>query len=246
MEGIEESGGLKTFAPDEIDAADEGSASERPTTSVSPMHAPVSRAEARAPRDLRARPELRVETDLRSRAGERASTARLDFNDVYATHFHNVSRWVRAFGGLNADVDDLAQDVFLVVQRKLDGFQGENLAGWLYGIARKVVSDHRRRAWFRRWLRGVDPESVETRCEAPDASSALDRREAQRVVAAVLNELSAVRRSTFILFEIEGFSGEEIAALEGVPVNTVYTRLHHARKDFHRLMAARLTAGGEP
>jgi RNA polymerase sigma-70 factor (ECF subfamily) len=48
--------------------------------------------------------------------------------------------------------------------------------------------------------------------------------------------MSAVRRSAFILFEVEGYSGEEIAELEGIPLNTVWTRLHHARKDFVQLV----------
>ena len=49
--------------------------------------------------------------------------------------------------------------------------------------------------------------------------------------------MSDVRRTAFVLFEIEGYSGEEIAELEQIPLATVYTRLHHARKDFLRLTA---------
>lgn len=170
----------------------------------------------------------------------------LDFGVVYTTYFHSVARWVRAFGGLNADVDDLTQEVFLVVERRIDSFQGGNLAAWLYGIARRTVRDHRRKAWFRRWLSGADPEAADAGRETPDPSASFERREAQRLVATILQDMSAVRRSTFVLFEIEGYSGEEIALLEGVPVNTVYTRLYHARKDFFRLMAARLQTGEEP
>jgi DNA-directed RNA polymerase specialized sigma24 family protein len=43
--------------------------------------------------------------------------------------------------------------------------------------------------------------------------------------------MSDKRRETLVLFEVEGYSGQEIAALQGVPVKTVWTRLHHARKD---------------
>lgn len=189
---------------------------------------------------------LRVERsgDAEQRFDAGAQTP--DFNTVYATYFHSVSRWVRAFGGLSADVDDLTQEVFLVVERRMDSFQGGNLAAWLYGIVRRTVRDHRRKAWFRRWLSGADPEAADGGAETPDPGVSFERREAQRLVAIILQEMSAVRRSTFVLFEIEGYSGEEIAQLEGVPVNTVYTRLHHARKDFFRLMAARLDQGGEP
>ena len=189
-----------------------------------------------------------IEAKFGEHAEPRASTAqvRLDFGAVYTTYFHSVSRWVRALGGLSADVEDLTQEVFLVVERRIDSFQGGNVAAWLYGIARRTVRDHRRKAWFRRWLSGADPEAADGGAETPDPGVSLERREAQRLVAAILQQMSAVRSSTFILFEIEGYSGEEIAQLEGVPVNTVYTRLHHARKDFFRLMAARLEQGEGP
>ena len=59
----------------------------------------------------------------------------------------------------------------------------------------------------------------------------------------MLGKMSEVRRTTFILFEIEGYSGEEIAEMQGIPLNTVWTRLHHARKEFLRLVAESGAAG---
>ena len=162
----------------------------------------------------------------------------LDFERVYTEHFHHVCRWARALGGLDADVDDLAQEVFLVVRRKLSSFDGPSVPAWLYGITRKTVSDYRRRAWMRRLLSGasksLDAEREPARGSSPDSVESWD---ARRTVARVLSKMSAVRRSAFVLFEIEGYSGEEIAELEQIPVATVYTRLHHARKDFLRLTA---------
>ena len=75
-------------------------------------------------------------------------------------------------------------------------------------------------------------------CVATDAdpSQILERREAERALSSILSDMSDVRRTAFLLFEVEGYSGEEIAELEGIPVNTVWTRLHHARKDFLRLV----------
>jgi RNA polymerase sigma-70 factor (ECF subfamily) len=52
------------------------------------------------------------------------------------------------------------------------------------------------------------------------------------MVSLILGEMRQKQRTVFVLFELEGYSGEEIAALEGAPVNTIWTRLHHARKDF--------------
>ena len=187
-------------------------------------------------------------TNLSARAVPKAqdhSTA-LDFDRIYVEHFRHVSRWARALGGLEADLDDLSQEVFLVVRRKLSSYVGPSMHAWLYGITRKTVSDYRRRAFFRRLFNGVN-RSLESSPQV-ERTSGVDpfaRVEAQQVVTAVLKKMSTVRRTAFVLFEIEGYSGEEIAELEQVPVATVYTRLHHARRDFLRLTAELTGLPGE-
>lgn len=162
----------------------------------------------------------------------------LDFEHIYVEHFHHVCRWARALGGLDADLDDLAQEVFLVVRRRLGDYRGPSLRAWLYGITRKTVSDYRRRAWLKRLLAGVT-RSLETTPELHDepAADAYEMADAERVMTQVLRRMSPVRRAAFVLFEIEGYTGQEIAELEQIPVATAYTRLHHARKDFLRLVA---------
>ena len=176
------------------------------------------------------------------------ATSALTFEDVYARWFDDVYRWIRAFGGLDADLDDLAQEVFIVVRRKLPEFDGGNLAGWLYRIAQRTVRDHRRRAWIRRLLlkkqTWVGQDELSPRPLNP--AELLERREAERVLAQILDKMTAIRRTTFILFEIEGYTGEEIAELESVPVNTVWTRLHYARKDFSSLIARAREEGRIP
>ena len=169
----------------------------------------------------------------------------LEFDRVYLEHVHHVSRWARALGGLDADVDDLTQDVFLVVRRKLDTYTGPSLPAWLYGITRKTVSDYRRRAWLRRLLSGVTRSMQQSPAlQVKETSDPFERWEAERTLKSVLAQMSEVRRTAFVLFEIEGYSGEEIAELEQIPLATVYTRLHHARKDYLKLLAA--LTGDEP
>jgi RNA polymerase sigma-70 factor (ECF subfamily) len=68
---------------------------------------------------------------------------------------------------------------------------------------------------------------------------ALEKKQDRRVLAQMLARMSEKRRATLVLFEIEGYSGQEIATLHGVPVKTVWTRLHHARKDLVGMVAAR-------
>jgi RNA polymerase sigma-70 factor, ECF subfamily len=183
-------------------------------------------------------PRRRVRQSGTVEAGATANDGPLDFDTVYIEHFQHVSRWARALGGLEADLDDLSQEVFLVVRRKLASYAGPSLPAWLYGITRKTVSDYRRRAFMRRLLGGLSRSlDASTEPEPDTAMHSSDRWEARRILRRVLARMSHVRRSAFILFEIEGYSGEEIAELEQIPLATVYTRLHHARKDFLRFTA---------
>jgi RNA polymerase sigma-70 factor, ECF subfamily len=170
---------------------------------------------------------------------EQHEGAALTFEQVYSSSFNDVARWIRALGGLPADVEDLTQEVFLVVRRKLSGFDGRNLRGWLYRIAQRTVRDYRRRAWFRRVFLGGGntPEHYDHATPDADPSELFERKEAEGLLHGLLGQMSEVRRTTFILFEIEGYSGEEIADLQGIPLNTVWTRLHHARKEFLRLVS---------
>jgi len=169
--------------------------------------------------------------------------AHLSFDDIYRDFFAHVARWVRALGAHDADVEDLTQEVFIIVRRKLPAFDGQNLGGFLYRITQRTVRDHRRSAWFRHLLGRRQPlpdlESV-----SPSGVEAVQRRERRRVLDAILARMSEKRRATFILFEIEGYSGEEIARIQSVPLKTVWTRLHHARKDFVR-MVSELPAEGD-
>ncbi len=169
----------------------------------------------------------------------RLGVPRADFRAIYDAWFEDVARWIRALGGIEADRDDILQEVFLVVRRRLGAFDGQNVAGWLYRITRRQVRDFRRRTWVKNIftkLRVDDPDSLAHAGSSPAA--ALEQKERQRVLYAVLAKMpSDNRRAAFVLFEVEGLSGEEIARIQGVPLNTVWTRLHHARKEFFALAA---------
>jgi RNA polymerase sigma-70 factor (ECF subfamily) len=161
-----------------------------------------------------------------------------DFRAFYDAWFEEVARWIRALGGVEADRDDIVQEVFLVVRRRLDAFDGANPAGWLYRITRRQVRDFRRRSWVKHIFtkRRVDePDTLPHAAGNPAAM--LEHKEKQRILYALLGKMQEDRRSAFVLFEIEGLSGEEIARIQSVPLNTVWTRLHHARKEFFALAA---------
>ena len=166
------------------------------------------------------------------RAGET-----LSFREVYERWFADVVRWLYALGAPAAETEDLAQEIFLVVRRRLGGFTGGNLAGWLYRIAQLTVRDHRRRAWFRHLVLGrgdVDMGELPHGAAGPERS--YEQAESRALFQKVIAKMSEKRRTAFVLFEIEGYSGEEIARIQDVPLATIWTRLHHARKDFWRLV----------
>jgi RNA polymerase sigma-70 factor, ECF subfamily len=156
-----------------------------------------------------------------------------DFRAFYDLWFEDVARWIRALGGAEADRDDIVQEVFLVVRRRMVDFDGINPAGWLYRIARRQVRDFRRRAWVKHIFtrrRLEDPDALVSGAGGPAAD--LERKEEQRILATILGKLREERRTAFVLFELEGLSGDEIARIQSVPLNTVWTRLYHARKEF--------------
>jgi RNA polymerase sigma-70 factor, ECF subfamily len=153
------------------------------------------------------------------------------FEALYDRWFDDVSRWVRALGASEADRDDLVQDVFLVVYRRLADFDGQNVAGWLYQIARHKVRDHRRLVWVRHLFGSSSvplSDAMLTTRQSP--LDELETKNKRALLEQLLEGLNADQRAAFVLFEIEGSSGEEIAALQGVPINTVWARIHKARK----------------
>jgi RNA polymerase sigma-70 factor (ECF subfamily) len=161
---------------------------------------------------------------------------RVQFEQVYAQSFHQVCRYLRAHGAPDCELEDLAQEVFLVVQRKLAQFDGRNLPGWLYRIAALTVRDHRRRAWFRRFFHRQRELPADQAAPRADPSEHLDRRQREERLLRILSRMSEKHRTAFVLYEIEGMSGEEIAALAEIPVATVWTRLHYARRQFTLLV----------
>jgi RNA polymerase sigma-70 factor (ECF subfamily) len=164
----------------------------------------------------------------------------LIFEEVYHAYFRQTVAWMRGLGVPEAEIEDEAQEVFLVVRRKLSHFHGGNLAGWLYRIANLTVRNFRRRAWFKNlFSRGKEIDSMELAGPSTTPAMALEKKQDQHVLAQMLARMSDKRRTTLILFEIEGYSGQEIARLHGVPVKTVWTRLHHARKALVAMVAAR-------
>jgi RNA polymerase sigma-70 factor, ECF subfamily len=166
----------------------------------------------------------------------------LDIDAAYAEHGELVARTIERLIGPGPQVDDLLQECFIVAWRRRGEYDAKRAAvsSWLYGIAVNLCRTHRRSR--RRWWVLSDRLRAEplssTPAEAPDAAA--ERGQAVRLVTEAMEGLPAKQREVLALFELEGLEGEQIAALVGVPVGTVWTRLHHARKTFEKRLRRRL------
>jgi RNA polymerase sigma-70 factor (ECF subfamily) len=158
----------------------------------------------------------------------------LDVDQVYAEHADFVWRALCRLGASSPDSEDLLQEVFVVVQRRRAEFEGRStLQTWLFGICLRVVKQHRRRARFRRERPAASgPEPIEARTPEQDA----ERRQTAQRLSRVLSVLAPERRATLVMFELEEMPTRAIAEVMGVPLGTVHSRLHLARRDFERAL----------
>ncbi len=161
---------------------------------------------------------------------QRHEPAPADFDAVYAEWFEGVLRWAAAMGVRNSDKYDVAQNVFLVVMRRLGDFDRRNMAGWLYTITARQVKDYQLQLWNRRIFRTAEPVTEELPSRTPTPAMSMESRERRDLVQGLLGRLSDPMRNAVVLFDLHGFSCEEIAAMEGVSTSTIWTRLRRGRK----------------
>lgn len=163
----------------------------------------------------------------------RASAQRSDadappsLDDLYRAHADFVWRTVLRLGVPEAQAEDAVHEVFLVVRRKLADYRGDAApTTWLYAIARGVCANLRRahaRAERRTRLAPVP-------AAAPDPEEAASRSHAATLVERFLATLSPEQREVFVLSDIEGLGGAEVASALRIPLGTAYSRLRLARK----------------
>lgn len=163
----------------------------------------------------------------RCRAGDRVA-----WQLFFDRHFLFVVRSARRLGTPPDEAEDVAQEVFALAFQKIGQLDHGRASWWLYGICSRVASAHHRRRRVRQaWAHLFG----EPRREEVTPEDALAGDQAQRQVAKILEGMGARKREVLVLFEIEGLSGEEISQRLRIPVETVWTRLHHARKQFSKL-----------
>jgi RNA polymerase sigma-70 factor (ECF subfamily) len=164
---------------------------------------------------------------------------RMQFEAVYVSHYASVWRCLRRFGVSEKDAQDATQEVFLTAFRRFDDFEGRSsVKTWLIGIAFRQAANYRRSTARREipsdvMLQGI-PSGIELERQ-------LERRDELRKLDALLARLPAEQRAVFVMFELEGMSGEEIADAVQSPLGTVRSRLRLARESFQDALGS-----GEP
>lgn len=158
----------------------------------------------------------------------------LEFDSVYEAHSQTVARWVARLGGSGVDVEDITQEVFLLVNRRLTEFRQESrLSTWLFSITAKIVANDRRRRRIRRWWTRFAPHAVEGAKATTDTPlEELERRERRTQFYQALDALNERQRRVLVLFELEEMSVADISTLTGLRPGNVRVLLHRARAAF--------------
>ena len=161
------------------------------------------------------------------------------FDRLYHLTRLDTARTLRHLVGNRTDVEDLLQETYLRLLSAVKGYRGEaRFRTFLYRVCANVALSHLR--WKRR--RPEDPTAAPPELEAPgqDPEREAARRQAARLVERALERLKPKKRIVFVYYELCGMSPDEIAEAVGSSVNTVRSRLHHARLEFtetmHRLL----------
>jgi RNA polymerase sigma-70 factor (ECF subfamily) len=169
-----------------------------------------------------------------------------DVDVAYREHAPYLARLVARMLGDGPDVDDVLQETFITAFRKRGEFAGRSaVRTWLYSIALHLCQ--RRRRGLRRFTLFRQRLSVDPAPAAPKTPDReYERHQDRELVRKVLDQLPFKQRETFVLYELERLEGNDIAQLLEVPLGTVWTRLHQARKTFTVAMRAAIAEEGEP
>jgi RNA polymerase sigma-70 factor, ECF subfamily len=154
-----------------------------------------------------------------------------------------VVRWCRKLGGPRIDAEDAAQEVMIVALGKVQTLGPDpNLDAWLFAICRRVLANHRRKAWFKRWstpAMGVE-EMASSAIDPERATGAHQRLElAQRC----MDGLSPRHREVLVLYDLEERSAAEVAEIVGSNPQAVRALAMRARR---KLMQVARKAGYGP
>jgi RNA polymerase sigma-70 factor (ECF subfamily) len=154
---------------------------------------------------------------------------------IYDRHRSSVVQFVTRAVSNHADVEDVVHATFMTAMKAAGSFDGrESCRPWLLGIAGRLVQ--RRRRTLSRFGRAMSELMWHETRDAVDPTHQLGARDLVGRVSAGLQKLSEAKRVVLLLAEVENLSCQEIAQALEIPIGTVWTRLHHGRKELSELL----------
>ena len=163
------------------------------------------------------------------------------FRQIVQQNLDFIWRCLRRMGIPAGDVDDAAQQVFLVAASKLSIITPGSERAFLFSTASRVAANarrsvHRRDEAHQHLLQRGQEDS-------PSQEELSDQLRARALMDTVLSEMPSELREVFVLFELEELPVADVAELLSIPLGTVGSRLRRAREDFHE-RARRMKASG--
>jgi len=166
---------------------------------------------------------------VRAHAGDREA-----FGELVGRYAGQARRVARAVLGNETDADDAAQDGFLAALRNLGRYDANRPFGpWLMRIVSNAATDRRRR----RKVRATEQVPAQTPYAGAGPEALTTRREFHAALQAALATLPERRRKAVVLFDVEGYSHDEVAAILKIPVGTARSDVFHARRALREALA---------
>ncbi len=171
-----------------------------------------------------------------------AGDAMSGFEDLYRKHYRRVYSICLRMTGNVAEAEDLTQEVFIQLHRKIGSFRGEAaFTTWLHRLTVNQVLMHFRKRSVRSELTTDDgemPDSIDPDTVNPEAMPIVDRIGLEDAIA----QLPPGYRTVFVLHDVEGYEHEEIARMLGCSAGTSKSQLHKGRLKLRRLLQQRAKA----
>jgi RNA polymerase sigma-70 factor, ECF subfamily len=168
-----------------------------------------------------------------------AGDAMSGFEDIYRKHYRRVYSICLRMTGNIAEAEDLTQEVFIQLHRKIGSFRGEAaFTTWLHRLTVNQVLMHFRKRSVRSELTTDDgemPDSIDPETINPESMPIVDRIALESAIA----QLPPGYRTVFVLHDVEGYEHEEIAKMLGCSAGTSKSQLHKGRLKLRRLLLQR-------
>ena len=170
---------------------------------------------------------------------------RPSFSAVFSQELAYVLRSLRRLGAREADLEDLAQDVFVTVHHRYESYDpARPIRPWLFAFVFRTVANHRRGRARRPETPLESVEKVFAPIDESNPETQALRVERQTLVLEALQDLTDDQRAAFILHELDGQTAPEIAAALEVPLNTIYSRIRLGKAAFVKAVRTRAAGGG--